>query len=102
MFKSSNRKKVVAAGIFAGLLVLTAFAVSTTITAEPLPKIQICHCTQGAPPQAPWTIIEVSENAWKDGNGVAHGSNHECPADSIGTVDVPFDGVTCGGVVPPD
>ena len=87
MFKS-NRKKVVAAAIFAGLLVLSVFAM--TGTAEPADKVTICHCTNGTPA---WVLIEVSGNAWLDGNARSH-VEHACFSDIYGpTIDAEATGI---------
>ena len=61
MFKSSHRKKVVASGVFAGLLVLSLFAFTGTASGA-ADKIDICHCTSSE--SNPIVVISVSRNAW--------------------------------------
>ena len=80
MFKS-NRKKVVAAGIFAGLLVLSVFAVTNNAVAAG-DKVTICHCTNGTPA---FLILDVSANAWLDAGGNKHSpDHHQCFNDILG------------------
>ena len=84
MFKTTNRKKLVAGGIFAALLVLSALVLTGTVGAA-AEKMEICHCTGSD--TNPIEVIWVSVNAWDDDGGRKHGPHHECTA----SVSIPYD-----------
>ena len=98
MFKS-NRKKFLA-GIAAVVLVLSAFALTST-EANAGDKITICHCTSSA--TNPIQVIEVSVNAWEETlTGMKHGPHHTCLPESGLATDIELIGGMCGEVTPPE